>query len=93
MGPYIFVHSNLMLPPRTLAILKVHIKLRGNPQKQTYDIKLSSLLSDQYLSMVVTPAIHITPNQSHAVVPFVLVNLSTESIFQSKNENLGFLAK
>ena len=39
------------------------------------------------------PTIHITPKQADTFVPFVLVNLSTESLFLSKNEYLDFLDK
>ena len=53
MGSYILACSNLMLPPRTLAMLNAQVELRGNPQEQIYEVKSSSLLSDKCPNMVV----------------------------------------
>ena len=41
--------------------------------------------------MVIIPVIHISPMQTDTIVPFIIINLSTESIFLSKCEVLGFL--
>ena len=67
---HILAHSNLKPPPRTFMILNAHVELGGNPKEQTYSVKPNSLLSDQYPSMVVMPAINITPKQVNTVVCF-----------------------
>ena len=41
--------------------------------------------------MVIIPVNHLTPKQTDTIVPFVIINLYTKSIFLSKHENLGFL--
>ena len=80
--PHFLTHTNFSLPPRILAILNAWVELRGNPQDHT-----------QYPSMVVMPAIHISPKWTATIILFVLVNLSTESIFLSKNEILGLFGQ
>ena len=46
---------------------------------------------DQYPNMVIIPVIHITPMQTDTIIPFVVINLLTKSIFLSKHKILGFL--
>ena len=46
---------------------------------------------DQYTNMVIIPVIHIKPMGSDIIIPFVIINLSTESTFLSKGDILGFL--
>ena len=46
---------------------------------------------DQYPNMVIIPVIHIPPMQTDNIVPFVVIYLSTKSIFLSKCQVLGFL--
>ena len=82
-----------MMTPSILAIHNVCVELRGNPQGHTYKDKPNSLLSDQYPNKVVIPAIHITTTQGNTIVQFLLVNLSTDIIFLSKNKILGLLDK
>ena len=41
--------------------------------------------------MVIIPVIHISPKQTDSIVPFVIINLSTESVFLSQCNMLGFL--
>ena len=46
---------------------------------------------DQYPNMVIIPIIHITPKQADTISPFIIINLSTKSIFLPKHDSLGFL--
>ena len=41
--------------------------------------------------MVIIPVIYIMPMWTDATIPFIIINLSTKSIFLSKYEVLGFL--
>ena len=34
----------------------------------------------QYPNMVIIPVIHITPMQTDIIIPFIVINLSTESM-------------
>ena len=84
-------YSSITLPPRMLTVINVYVDLKGNSTELTYEVKPNSLLIDQYLNMVIIPVIHITPTQADNIVPFIVINLSTESISLSKHEFLGFL--
>ena len=90
-GPQLMTCSSLILPPRTLAVINVHVDLKGNFTEHTYEVKPNSLLMDQHPNMVIIPVIHITPKQTDTIDPFFIITLSTESIFLSKSEILGFL--
>ena len=91
MGPQLMTCSNLPLPPRTLAVINVHVDLKVNSAEHTYDVKPNSLLMDWYPNIVVVPVIHIMPKQTETIIPFIVINLSTESIFLSKCEALACL--
>ena len=60
-GPQLMTYSSLTLPPRTLAVINVHVDLKVNSTEHNYEVKPSSLLVDQYSNMVIIPVIHITP--------------------------------
>ena len=45
---------------------------------------------DEHPNMVIICVIHITPSPTDTIVPFVIINLSTKSVFLSKHEILGF---
>ena len=88
-GPQPMTYSSLTLPPRTLAVINVHVDLKGNSTEHTYEV--NSFLMDQYPNMVIIPVIHIMPVWTDTIIPFIIINLSTESISLSKHEVLGFL--
>ena len=46
---------------------------------------------DQCPNMEIIPVFHIMPKQTDTIAPFIIINLSTESIFLPKCEILGFL--
>ena len=46
---------------------------------------------DQQPNMVIMLVIHITLKQTNTIFPFVIINLSTKSVFLSKHNILGFL--
>ena len=82
---HILAHSNLTLPPRTLAVLSAQVEVKESPKA-----KPSCFLPNQYWDIVAIPTTHIISKHLNSVATFVLVNLSTEAIFLSKNKILGF---
>ena len=90
-GPHLMTYSSLTLPPKMLAVINIYVDLKGNCTEHTYELKPSSLLINQYPNMVTIPVILIMPKQTDPIVPLVIINLSTESIFLSKCGILGFL--
>ena len=90
-GPQLMTYSSLTLPPRPLAVLNVHVDLKGNSTEHTCEVKPNRFLMDQYPYIIIIPVIHITPMPTYSIIPFIIINLLTESIFLSKCEVLGFL--
>ena len=56
--------SSLTLPSRMLAVLNIHVDLKGNSTEHTCEVKPNSLLMDQYPNMVIISVIHITPTRT-----------------------------
>ena len=52
-------YSSLTLPPRTLAVINVHVDVKGKSTEHTYEVKPNSLLMVQHPNMVIIPVIHI----------------------------------
>ena len=59
----LITYSSLTLPPRTLAVINVHLDLKVNYTEHTYEVKPHGLLMDQHPNMVIIPVIHITPSR------------------------------
>ena len=53
----LMTYSSLISPPRMLAVINVHVDLKGNSTQHTYEVKPNSLLMDQYPNMVIIPVI------------------------------------
>ena len=75
MKPQLLAYSSLTVPPRILAVIDVHVYLKGNSMEHTSKVKPNGLLMDQYPNMVIMPVIHIMPKQTDTVVPFVIINM------------------
>ena len=90
-GPQLMTYSSLPLPSRMLAVINIHVDLKETSTEHTYEVKQNSLLVDQYANMVIIHVIYIMPVQTDTIILFIIINLSTESIFLSKCEVLGFL--
>ena len=91
-GPKLMTYSSLNLPPMMLAVINVHVDLKENSmQNMPMKSKQTVFLMDEYPIMVIIPAIHITPKQIDTIAPFIIINLSTKSIFLPKHEILGLI--
>ena len=88
--PQLVTYSSLTLCPRTVAVMNIHVDLKGNSMEHTNEVKPNSLMY-QYPNMVIIPVIHITPTQTDNIILYVVINLCTDSISLSKPEVLGFL--
>ena len=89
-GPQLMIYSSLTLP-RMLAVINAHVDLKGNSTEYTYEVKPNNPLMDQYPNMVILLVIHMIPMWTDTIFPFILISLSTDSIFLSKHEVIGFL--
>ena len=82
-GPQLMTYSSLRLPARKLAVINIHADLKENSTEHTYEVKPNSLLMHQYPNMAIIPLIYIIPILTDTIFPFIVINLSTESIFLS----------
>ena len=72
------------------AVINVHIDLKANSTEHTSKVKSNSLLMGQRPNMVIIPVIPIPPMWTDTIIPFIVITLSTASIFLFKHDVLGF---
>ena len=82
-------HS-VTLPGRTLAIVCVYNNLVPNQNGYIYEIEPGSNLYVKYPSLCVIPMIHNVDIHKTENVPLVVINLSSDEIYLSKGETMGF---
>ena len=83
-------HS-VTLPGRTLAIVCVYNNLVPNQSGYIYEIEPNSNLYEKYPNLCVIPMIHNVDVHKTENVPLVVINLSSDEIYLSKGETMGFM--
>ena len=90
-GPRIYTKNHIDIPGRTLAILNVTVDIRKEHCNTTFNVKANRLLINGYHNLIAIPTIHNVKNTQNPVIPDVLVNHPTESVYLPKRELLGQL--
>ena len=90
-GPRIYTRNHIDIPGRTLAVLNVTVDVRKEHCNTSFNVKANKLLINEYPNLIAIPTIHNVKNVQNPVIPYVLVNLSTESVYLPKRELLGQL--
>ena len=90
-GPRIYTKNHINIPGRTLAVLNVTVYIRKEHRDTNFHVKANRLLINEHPNLIAIPTIHNVRNVQNPVIPYVLVNLSTESIYLPKIELLGQL--
>ena len=83
-------HS-VTLPGRTLVIICVYNDLNPEQSGCIYEIGPSSNLYEKYPNLCAIPMIHNVDEHKTENVPLVVINLSSDEIYLSKGETMGFL--
>ena len=83
-------HS-VTLPGRTLGIVCVYNNLDLDQSGYIYEIEPSHNLYENYPNLCVIPVIHNVDVHKTENVPLVVVNLSSDEIYLSKGETMGFM--
>ena len=83
-------HS-VTIPGRTLAVVCVYNNLVPNQSGYIYEIEPSSTLYEKYPNICVIPMIHNVDVHKTENVPLVIINLSSDDIYLSKGETMGFM--
>ena len=84
------IHS-ATLPGRTLAIVCVCNNLVSDQSGYIYEIEPSHNLYEKYPNLCIIPMIHNVDIHKTENVPLVVINLSSDEIYLSKGETMGFM--
>ena len=79
------------MPRRSLAVVCVHNNLEPDQSGQLYEIEPSQCLNEKYPNLRIIPVIHKVDIHKTENVPLVVINLSTDDIYLSKGEIMGFM--
>ena len=91
MRPHLSLANSVTLPGRTLAVVHVNNNLSPKQSGQLYKVEPNSLLTNEYLNLLVIPMIHNVDIHKTENVPLVVINLLTDGIYLSKGEIVGFM--
>ena len=83
-------HS-VTIPGRTLAVVCVYNNLVPNQSGYIYEIEPSSTLNEKYPNICFIHMIHNVDVHKTKNVPLVITNLSSDDIYLSKGETMGFM--
>ena len=83
-------HS-VTLPGRSLAIVCIYNNLDPDQSGYIYEIELSHYLYEKYPNLCVIPMIHNVDVHKTENVPLVVINLSSDEVYLSKGETMGFM--
>ena len=81
----------MTLPGRTLAVVQVNNDLKPKQSGQLYEIEPNHLLIEEYPNLCIIPMIHNVDIHKTEDVPLVVINFSTDSVYLSKGEIMGFM--
>ena len=83
--------NSISLPGRTLAVIHVNNNLSPEQSGHLYEIKPNYLLTNEYPNLYVIPMIHNVDLHKTENVSLVVINFSTDNIYLSKGEIMGFM--
>ena len=83
-------HS-VTLPGRTLTIVCVYNNLDPDQSGYIYETEPSHNLYEKYPNLCVIPMIHNVGIHKTENVPLVVINLSSNEVYLSKGETMGFM--
>ena len=89
--PQLSLANSLSLLRRTLAIVHINNNLSPEQSGHLYEIEPNYLLTNEYPNLFIIPMIHNVDLHKTENVPLVVINLSTDSIYLSKGEVMGFM--
>ena len=89
--PQLNMTHSVTIPGRTLAVVCVYNNLGPNQSGYIYEVEPSSTLYEKYPNICVIPMLHNVDVHKTENVPLVVVNLSSDEIYLSKGETMGFM--
>ena len=82
---------SVTLPGRSLAIVCIYNNLDPDQSGHIYEIEPSQYLNEKYPNLCVIPMIHNVDVHKTENVPLVVINLSSDDVYFSKGETMGFM--
>ena len=89
--PQLNMTHSVTLPGRMLAIVCVYNNLVPNQSGNIYEMEPSGNLYEKYPNLCAIPMIHNVDIHKTENVPLVVINLSSDEIYLSKGETMGFM--
>ena len=89
--PYLILANSVSIPGRTLAVVQVDSTLTKEQSGYLYEIENNHLLMNEQPNIYIISAIHKVDVYKPDNVPFVEINLSSDSIYLPKGEIMGFM--
>ena len=81
----------MTLPGRSLIVICVCNNLEPDQSGQIYEIEPSQYLNEEYPNLCIIPIIHNVDVLKTENVPLVVINLSTDDVYLSKGEIMGYV--
>ena len=89
--PHLILANSVTIPSRTLAVVQVDSSLTKEQSDYLYEIEPNHLLRNEQPNLCIIPTIHKVDVYRPDKVPFVAINLSSNSIYLPKGEVMGFM--
>ena len=89
--PRLSLANSISLPGRTLAVIQMNNNLSQEQSGHLYDIEPNYLLTNEYSNLYIVPMIHNVDLHKIENVPLVVISFSTDNIYLSKGEVMGFM--
>ena len=89
--PHLILVNSVSIPGRNLTVIQVDSTLTKEQNGYIYEIKHNSLLMNKQPNLYIIPTIHKVDVYKPDNVPFVAINLSSDSTYLPKGEVMGFM--
>ena len=89
--PHLSLASSISIPGRPLAVVQVNNTLTQKQSGHLYEVEPNYLLTNEYPNLCIVPTIHNVDLHKPENVPLVVINFSTDNIYLSKGEIMGFM--
>ena len=90
-SPRVPTESNIYKPGKTSIMLNIRVDTDKTHSGQVNNIQPNHNFIDEYLDLELPPAIHRVNGTQMDKIPFVVINVSTETVNLEKGKILGFL--
>ena len=89
--PHLSFANSISLPGRILAVTHVNDNLMPEQSGHLYEIKPNYLLTNEHPNLYIIPMIHNVDLHKTKNIPPVVINFSTDNIYLSEGEIMGFM--